>query len=81
MFNPATRLLSLSVVALLLAACSPEQPAQPAATEAPAVEAAAGADAFRQFLAENYSVDMARYPYTASYRGIKTNHDQWNSVA
>ena len=81
MFNPATRWLSLSVVALLLAACSPEQPAQPAATEAPAVEAAAGADAFRQFLAENYSVDMARYPYTASYRGIKTNHDQWNSVA
>ena len=26
-------------------------------------------------------MDMARLPYTASYRGIKTNHDQWDPVA
>jgi uncharacterized protein (DUF885 family) len=25
-------------------------------------------------------VDMARAPFTASYRGIKTHHDQWDSV-
>lgn len=36
---------------------------------------------FREFLDENYAVDMARAPYTASYRGIKTYHDQWNSAA
>jgi uncharacterized protein (DUF885 family) len=36
---------------------------------------------FREFLDENYAVDMARAPFTASYRGIKTNHDKWNSYA
>ncbi len=81
MFNPAIKLLSLMLGALLLAACSNDEPAQPVKVEEPTVVSAAVADEFRQFLAENYSVDMARYPYTASYRGIKTNHDQWNSVA
>ncbi len=39
------------------------------------------AEAFREFLDENYAVDMARAPSSASYRGIKTNHDKWNSDA
>ena len=37
-------------------------------------------DAFRTFLEENYAVDMARFPMSASYRGIKTNQDQWDPV-
>lgn len=35
---------------------------------------------FRTFLEENYAVDMARFPLSASYRGIKTNQDQWDPV-
>lgn len=80
-------------LAMLVTACSREQaPAEPEAAAAPA-SAASPAPAeqstvsesvtaeFRTFLAENYAVDMAREPLTASYRGIKTNQDQWNSVA
>lgn len=78
--KPALPLLTFAVMSLLVA-CSREQPTQPAAaTEAVVAVTDVAAD-FRQFLDENYAVDMARYPYTASYRGIKTNHDQWNSVA
>jgi len=36
---------------------------------------------FRAFLDEAYAEDMARYPLTASYRGIKTGNDRWNSVS
>lgn len=77
----ANSLLRPLVAMLLITACSDEQP--PAVVEATVPVATAGDVAvdFRNFLDENYAVDMARYPYTASYRGIKTNHDQWNSVA
>ena len=77
----ANSLLMPLVAMLLITACSDEQP--PAVVEATVPVATAGDVAvdFRNFLDENYAVDMARYPYTASYRGIKTNHDQWNSVA
>jgi len=82
MLNLKSTLLLLSFAAMpLLVACSREQPTQPAATAEPAVATTDVAADFRQFLDENYAVDMARYPYTASYRGIKTNHDQWNPVA
>lgn len=74
--------------ALLASACSKQEPSPPPA-EAPAAPAAAESAtqqsevtaAFRAFLEENYAVDMARAPYTASYRGIKTNNDQWDSDA
>ena len=74
----------------LLLACSrdeaPEQAAAPevadvAAATQDAVPKAAETAAFRTYLEENYAVDMARLPYTASYRGIKTNHDQWDPVS
>ena len=82
MLNLKSALLFLPFAAVpLVVACSSEQPAQPAATTVPVVTATDVAADFRYFLDENYAVDMARYPYTASYRGIKTNHDQWNSVA
>lgn len=77
-------------LATTLAACSrdevPVDQPGPSATEAAetvsqAVADSAVAAAFRTFLEENYAVDMARYPYTASSRGIKLNHDQWDSVA
>ena len=82
MLNRKTNALLIPFVAtLFIAACSREQaPAVVEATE-PVAAAEDVAASFRNFLAENYAVDMARYPYTASYRGIKTNHDQWNSVA
>ncbi|GAB3280893.1 DUF885 domain-containing protein [Parahaliea aestuarii] len=77
--------------ALLLSACSKEE--EKAGAEAPqATQAASVADAgpaptsadadvsaaFRTFLDENYAVDMARHPMSASYRGIKLNNDQWD---
>jgi uncharacterized protein (DUF885 family) len=51
------------------------------AQESTAVNQQSPTDAFRDYLDENYAVDMARAPYTASYRGIKTHHDKCNSVA
>ena len=35
----------------------------------------------QRFFEESYAQDMQRYPFTASYRGIKDQHDQWNSYA
>jgi uncharacterized protein (DUF885 family) len=77
--------------ALILSACTREdtpKESQAAATMPPAVQERAAPPApaevtaaFRSFLKENYAVDMARAPLTASYRGIKTNNDQWDSVA
>jgi uncharacterized protein (DUF885 family) len=67
--------------ALLLNGCSRE-PDQLEALEPPAaLTTGSESKQFRAFLDENYAVDMARHPATASYRGIKTNHDQWNSMA
>ncbi|WP_235898695.1 DUF885 domain-containing protein [Parahaliea maris] len=78
--------------ALLLNACSKEEEAPststpeaaqaaPVADTAPARSEAEASAAFRAFLDENYAVDMARHPYTASYRGIKTNNDKWNPAS
>lgn len=36
---------------------------------------------FREFLEQTYATDMARYPLTATLRGIKTQNDQWNPVS
>ncbi|MFV0277820.1 MAG: DUF885 domain-containing protein [Parahaliea sp.] len=66
---------------LLVSACS--KPGQAVGT-GPAAVAAADTEvvaAFRELLRENYAVDMARYPFTASYRGIRTYNGQWNSDA
>ncbi|MEP4486829.1 MAG: DUF885 domain-containing protein [Halioglobus sp.] len=84
---------SLAVaVTLALTGCSADEkpvaeemtPTVAEAADQPAVEPtsnAAVAAAFRAFLDENYAVDMARYPLSATYRGIKTNQDKWNSAA
>ncbi len=87
--NYKLALLPLALAATLAACSRDEAPADqpgPSATEATETVAEAVADsavtaAFRAFLEENYAVDMARYPYTASSRGIKLNHDQWDPVA
>ena len=75
----------LCVGALTLTACSREDAAQtPANLEAePAAMTSqqTAATEFRTFLDENYAVDMSRYPFTASYRGDKSQHDKWNSAA
>jgi uncharacterized protein (DUF885 family) len=75
------KLVAMGMSACFLSACSREEsfvaPPEPVATQT----RESTARDFRAFLAENYAVDMARMPYTASYRGIKTNHDQWNSAA
>ena len=81
-------------VALALTGCSADEkttevPTTPVITEANdqvIVEVVATSDetvaaAFRAFLDENYAVDMERYPLSATYRGIKTNQDKWNSAA
>jgi len=63
------------------------EPAQAVPTQVVAPESEASASktrvktVLREFFDENYAIDMAREPFTASYRGIKTNHGQWNSDA
>ena len=75
----------LGVCLCALSACAKkETPAESPVTPEPAAVSASSESvtaAFRAFLDENYAVDMDRAPYTASYRGIKTHHDQWDSVA
>lgn len=54
---------------------------QDSAVASPAAEFHADPEAtatFRTFLEENYAVDMARFPLSASYRGIQLNQDQWD---
>jgi uncharacterized protein (DUF885 family) len=84
-------LLALALAsALALTACSDSQDdasrgdTSAAAPTAPAGQAVATSEApatFREFLAQSYAQDMQRYPLTATYRGIKDNNDQWNSVS
>ena len=74
------------LVLALVSGCSREQaPAEPAVPAGlqgtQEAESARVTEAFYQYLADNYAVDMEREPFTASYRGIKTWHDQWNSQA
>ncbi len=83
--------LALSVSLLALTGCSrsgdaPEESAAAAvpADTAPAAAAEAKPDVsayFATFLAENYKVDMARFPMSASYRGLKTNPGKWNPAS
>ncbi|MCR9186035.1 MAG: DUF885 domain-containing protein [Halieaceae bacterium] len=87
--NYKLAVLPMALTTLLVACSRDETPAPTPAPEAAevvgavqdAVPEAAATAAFRTYLEENYAVDMARLPYTASYRGIKTNHDQWDPVA
>jgi uncharacterized protein (DUF885 family) len=71
--------LAISVSLILLMGCS-RQDREASAIPVP-IKERSSSELFREFLDENYAVDMARAPYTASYRGIKTYHDQWNSAA
>jgi uncharacterized protein (DUF885 family) len=80
--------MAATITVIALVGCSRQEapvPAPEATQSIPAaesaVDAAAVAARFRTFLDENYAVDMARYPSTASYRGIKTNHDKWNPAS
>jgi uncharacterized protein (DUF885 family) len=77
--NPLLFGLAISVSLILLMGCS-RQDREASAIPAP-IKERSSSELFREFLDENYAVDMARAPYTASYRGIKTYHDQWNSAA
>ncbi|MFU8763462.1 MAG: DUF885 domain-containing protein [Haliea sp.] len=87
--NYKLALLPLALAATLAACSREEAPVEqpgPGIVEVTETATEAVADsavtaAFRTFLEENYAVDMARYPYTASSRGIKLNHDQWDPVA
>ncbi|MFT6285605.1 MAG: hypothetical protein ACJA09_000340 [Alcanivorax sp.] len=85
--NRTPKLLALLCAgALILTACSKEDAVKIPATAGiesaavPALQQTATVK-FRVFLDENYAVDMARYPYSASYRGDKSQHDKWNSEA
>lgn len=83
--------LCAGLLAVFVTACSREQapvdaesaaaPASPVSPEPTSAVSESVTAEFRTFLAENYAVDMAREPLTASYRGIKTNQDQWDSYA
>ncbi len=74
----------VALVAVLVACSREEAPAEQLVSNVPADSAVATdtavTAAFHTFLEENYAVDMARNPYTASKRGIKLNHDQWDPV-
>jgi uncharacterized protein (DUF885 family) len=75
----------LLALVVTLAGCNGEEPPaagamEPAASRDGGAQATEINQAFRRFLADNYAVDMARAPYTASYRGIKTWQDRWNPV-
>ncbi len=73
--------LSIGVALALTSACSKDEN-QPAPVQIPAVASGEStAQAFREYLDENYAVDMARNPASASYRGININNDKWDSSA
>ncbi|MBE9540329.1 MAG: DUF885 domain-containing protein [Proteobacteria bacterium] len=73
--------LSVCVGLVLVSACSREGSQTEAVQETTAVNEQTTTEMFREFLDENYALDMDRAPFTASYRGIKTQHDKWNSAA
>ena len=86
--------LPAAVIGLVqLSACSEEEATEvqvsveqavqqaPVAKQLEPLSKAPEKSALRSFFDENYSVDMARYPTTASYRGIKTNQGQWNNYS
>lgn len=75
----AFRLPLAFFLAVGLLACG--QDGGPVASSAPEDRGEAAVSDFRAFLDEAYAEDMARYPLTATYRGIKTWNDQWNSVS
>ncbi len=79
--NTLSRSIAIAGLGLFLAACSREVPVPEEQQVMPAIPVPEVAQAFRQFLDENYAVDMARYPATASYRGIKINHGRWDPVS
>lgn len=80
------KLLPLAMVgSLALVGCSKsvDTPVSEVSPQSAMATAAISAEEQRlnQFFADTYAEDMQRYPFTASYLGIKDNHDQWNSVS
>ncbi len=69
-----TRILAVACISLL-AACAAEEKAQTAQ------EVAEAAPSFREFLDNNYAVDMELQPQTATRRGILDHNDRWNSYS
>lgn len=78
-FASVLALASLGILAI--GGCSRDKPQPTPAATPPALAAKPERQAFRNFLAENYAGDMSRFPFTASYRGIRTKDDQWNPVS
>ena len=78
---------AIIITSVVLTGCSREEEPVAVPAKMPSVAPETSASkaqaktVLRSFFDENYAIDMARYPVTASYRGIKTNHDKWNSLA
>ena len=68
------------LVAVLLASCgeTADDPASPV-VDAPPISAEQ--QRLEDFFAATWEADLARYPASASYLGIKDQQDQWNDVS
>ena len=68
------------LVAVLLASCgkTADEPASPV-VDAPPISAEQ--QRLEDFFATTWEADLARYPASASYFGIKDQQDQWNDVS
>ena len=68
------------LVALLLASCgkTANEPGSPVVNAPPI---SAEQQRLEDFFAATWEADLARYPASASYLGIKDQQDQWNDVS
>ena len=68
------------LVAVLLASCgkTADEPAPPVVNAPPI---SAEQQRLEDFFAATWEADLARYPASASYLGIKDQQDQWNDVS
>jgi uncharacterized protein (DUF885 family) len=68
------------LVAVLLASCgkTADEPASPVVNAPPI---SAEQQRLEDFFAATWEADLARYPASASYLGIKDQQDQWNDVS
>ena len=74
-----SRWLLGALLVALLAACDPTQPS----TETAEVAAPPSAEQqkLEAFFAATWAEDLARFPASASYLGVKDQQDQWNDVS
>ena len=75
----ACRALGL-LVAVLLVSCgkTADEPVSPVVSAPPI---SAEQQRLEEFFAATWEADLARYPASASYLGIKDQQDQWNDVS